>query len=93
LEPNAQELAAGSIPTAANPKFLFPAEFSCAQVTTVLRKKLDLQQTESLLLFAECNGKYRLVKHGSSIVDIYNKFASKEDGMLYMVYAKENVFG
>jgi hypothetical protein len=42
LEPNMQELIAGSIPTVNNPKFLFPMDFSCAQVASVLRKKLDI---------------------------------------------------
>lgn len=93
IEPNLQELDSQAIPGLHNPKFLFPAEFSCAQVLTVLRKKLDLQQTESLLLFVEGRGRYRLLRPQQRLQDVFSAYVSKEDGMLYLVYAKENIFG
>ena len=58
LEPNAEELNRGVISAVHNPKFLFPIQFNCAQVSSILRKKLDLNTQETLLLFARVGDKY-----------------------------------
>lgn len=62
VEPNMQEITAGAIQSMSNPKFLFPADFHCAQIVAILRKKLDILPTDALLLFVEHNGRYRLLR-------------------------------
>lgn len=62
LEPNIDELNRGVICAVHNPKFLFPVQFNCAQVSSVLRKKLDLNAHETLLLFARTGDKHQLIR-------------------------------
>ena len=89
IEPNTPELISGSIPVVQNPKFLFPIDFQCSQATSVLRKKLDLSNTETIFIYAKSPGKHHLIRPQTPLTDVYAKYADKEDGMLYLVYARE----
>ena len=66
-----------------------PKAFTVGEVLSVLRNKLEMSQTESLVLLA--NGKYML-KQSSSLEDVYQKYHD-EDGFLYLLYAEENTYG
>ena len=70
-------------------KFLVPRDFVVSQFNLIIRTKIELNSEEALYLLA-------IVKHSEiSIVgetrlgDIYERYANKEDGFLYIVYAEE----
>ena len=67
-------------------KFLVPRDFVVSQFNLIIRTKIELNQEESLFLLVD--GKISLVGE-SRWGDIYEKYANKEDGFLYIVYAEE----
>ena len=62
MEPHKQSLEKGQLNNTINPKFLFPKEFSISAVSSVLRKKIDMDKEESLIIYVEHNGKHILLK-------------------------------
>ena len=58
----------------------------------IVRKKLQLNRDEHLGMILLADGKH-LMKSDAQLSDIYQKYADKEDGFLYIVYALEQVYG
>ena len=54
----------------------------------LLRNKIELNPEEALYLLVK--GKYSIIGE-ARLSDIYEKYAGKEDGFLYIVYC-ENIF-
>jgi GABA(A) receptor-associated protein len=76
-------------PTLDKPKFLIPDEFKMSHVFWIIRKRMNLLDTESLFFLV--NGKI----HPSSstlLKQMYTDYKD-EDGMLYIEYYSENTFG
>ena len=71
-------------------KYLIPKDFTVSQFSFVLRKKIELNPEEAFFLLAK--GKFSIVGE-TRIGDIYEKYASKEDGILYIVYAEKEFKG
>ena len=70
-------------------KYLMPEDLTVSQFNLLIRTKIELNPGYALFLLA-------IVKHSEySIVgetrlrDIYERYANKEDGFLYIVYAEE----
>ena len=70
-------------------KFLIKKNFTLSQFISIIRKKLNLNDTDALFLLVK--GKYTLVEN-ETFDQIYNKYKD-EDGFLYIYYASEEVWG
>lgn len=69
-------------------KFLAPYDLTLGQFLVVIRKRIQLDNTEALFVFINNT----LVNTSESLGSIYNEHKDK-DGFLYMTYCNENVFG
>ena len=67
-------------------KYLIPKDFAVSQFSLLLRNIIELNPEEALFLLAK--KKYSIVGE-TRIGDIYERYANKEDGFLYIVYAEE----
>ena len=77
------------IPEIIQTKYLINEDFSLSHFTTIIRKKLNIKDTQALFFLA--NGKITLVGN-ETMGEIYNKYKD-EDGFLYIAYASELVWG
>ena len=69
-------------------KYLVPIDLTIGNFLVVIRKRIKLQDFESLLLLV--NGS--IPSSTTTFIEIYHKHKD-EDGYLYITYTKENVFG
>ena len=80
-------------------KFLFPAEMTVQQVQWVIRKKIaNLAPEEALFMFVSQRPKDQpapapRMLTGSDLMSTIDEQSRSDDGFLYLVYARENVFG
>lgn len=80
-------------------KFLFPADMTVQQVQWVIRRKItDLKAEEAIFMFVSRRRKDEPVLApkmltGSALMSAIDEESRSEDGFLYLVYARENVFG
>ena len=70
-------------------KFLSPGDLTMAQFMYVIRKRIELNEKETLFLFV--NEKV-LVTGTECISQVYSQYKDT-DGFLYITYCNENVFG
>jgi GABA(A) receptor-associated protein len=70
-------------------KFLAPHDITLGQFMYVVRKRIKIDDTETLYFFVNENV---LVNTSQSMFTIYNSHKD-EDGFLYLTYCSENVFG
>ena len=70
-------------------KYLINEEFTLTQFTSIIRKKLNMDQKDALFFLA--NGKTSLTGN-DTMHEIYKKYKD-EDGFLYIAYAAEEVWG
>lgn len=70
-------------------KFLVPHNLTLAQFLVILRKRIDLNPTETLFLFINDS---ILAPTSDSIISLYEEYKD-EDNFLYLSYCNENVFG
>ena len=76
------------LPTIDKHKYLVPKDMSFSQFIFVIRKRIQLDPSQSL--FTVINGK---LVNGSTNVDIIYNDLKDKDGFLYVVYTSENTFG
>ena len=67
-------------------KYLINKNFIVSQFSLLLRNKIELNPEEAFFLLA--NGKYSILGE-ARLSDIYEKYADKDDGFLYIVYAEK----
>ena len=70
-------------------KYLLKKNLTLEQFITILKKKLDFENTQALFLLAR--GKNAL-SGNETFSEIYDKYKD-EDGFLYIYYASEEVWG
>lgn len=70
-------------------KFLAPEDLTIGQFLTVIRKRINIAEAESIFLFIDDN---TMPPSSSSLTMVYNEHKN-EDGFLYITYCSENVFG
>ena len=81
-------------------KLLVPSDITIMNVLILIRKRIQLGQEETIYLFVNiyANAKDNKIKEtilcnsSETILTIYNKYKDF-DGMIYLTYCKENVFG
>ena len=71
-----------------NSKYIVPGDLNVAGFQRILRKKLELNECQSIYIC--CNN--NILPGSYEISSIYNKHKS-DDGFLYLKYCSENVFG
>ena len=69
-------------------KFLAPYDLTLGQFLVVIRKRIELDNSEALFVFINNT----LINTSQSLGSIYDELKDK-DGFLYMTYCNENVFG
>lgn len=73
-------------------KFLCPSSMKIGEFVRVVRSRIDkLESSEAIYLFA--GTKSSIPSNTMTVEDAYGKYASEEDGLLYIKFAKENCFG
>lgn len=70
-------------------KFLAPEDLTVGQFLTVIRKRIKVNDSESIFLFIDDN---TMPPTSVSLSQIYHDHKD-EDGFLYITYCSENVFG
>ena len=70
-------------------KFLTPQDLTLGQFMYVIRKRINLDEGQSLFIFAKDSV---MVPTASTLGSLYEEHKD-EDGFLYLVYCSENVFG
>lgn len=78
-------------------KYIVTSDLTMTQFLSILRKKINFSQNESLTLFVEIYNDKKLINSilaplTSSVASIYNNYKD-EDGFVYLKVVKENVFG
>ena len=69
-------------------KFVVPAEIQFGNFVAVVRKRLKIKEQEALFFFVDSS----LIQMSKTMNEIKTSHAS-EDGVVYVVYSKENTFG
>ncbi len=70
-------------------KFLVPQDITVGQFMTIIRKRIQLSESDAFFLFVKNSV---LPSNSTTMVNIYEAHKD-EDGFLYMTYCGENVFG
>jgi GABA(A) receptor-associated protein len=78
-------------------RYIVTSNLTLTQFLSILRKKINFSQNESLTLFVEIYNDKKIINSilaplTSSIGSIYNNYKD-EDGFIYLKIVKENVFG
>lgn len=78
-------------------RYIVTSNLTMTQFLSVLRKKINFSQNESLTLFIEIYNDKKIINSvlaplSSTVETIYNNYKD-EDGFLYLKVVKENVFG
>ena len=71
-------------------KYLVPNDLTVSQFSFMIRKRIEIKQEEAFFLLV--NGETSITGD-SNLIDIYEKYADKEDGFLYIAYASELTWG
>jgi len=69
-------------------KYLVPKDMLMGQFTHVIRKRINLNESQALFVMVD----NQLTSGNTQIGDLYEQ-RSNEDGFLYITYASENTFG
>ena len=69
-------------------KFLTPHDLTLGQFLFVIRKRINVDESQSLFVFAN---ESVMVPTSATLGQIYNDHKD-EDGFLYLTYCSENVF-
>jgi len=77
------------LPVIDKAKYLVPQDITVGQFLNIIRKRIQLSESEALFIFIENN---TLPSNSMTIVNIYENHKN-EDGFLYITYCGENVFG
>lgn len=77
-----------TLPELEKKKYIVPCDITLGQFMYIIRKKIKMRPEKAIFLFIE----NKLVNNSTTIGEIYESLAS-EDGLLYMKYSEESVFG
>lgn len=72
-------------------KYLIPKELPLASFHKIIRKRITLSPEEALFIFIE--GANIVACATDSIADMWTKYRNADDGLLYLIYGKEETFG
>jgi len=78
-----------TVPDIEKNKFLVPGDVTMSQFMTIVRKRIDIKQCDSIFIFTEHN---TIPRSSDTMQSIYNYYHNI-DGFLYMTYSSESTFG
>ena len=70
-------------------KYLFQKELTMAQILLYVREQLNVQQTDTIILYVA--NKY-IPLNSELLSQVYEKYADK-DGFMYITYTKQEAYG
>ena len=79
----------GNLPDLNKKKYLIPKDFTIKDFMITIRKKMQINEQQSIFLFVDNRVLPSLTKR---LDEIYNSYKDK-DGFLYITYSPENTFG
>ena len=71
-------------------KYLVPSDLTVSQFSFMIRKRIEMKQEEAFYLLVD--GK-NSISGDQNLSDIYERYADKGDGFLYIAYASELTWG
>ena len=78
------------VPAADKIKYLLPPDLTGAQLQYVVRRRMRMAKEQAFFLFC---GEKCLVGAHETARQLYARHRDPEDGLLYITYTTENVFG
>lgn len=78
-----------SLPCIDKVKYLVPRELTVAQLSTIVRNRLSLCQTDSFFLFTSSG---TMLSMSRTVAELY-EVSQDQDGFLYVEYASQETFG
>ena len=74
-------------------KYLIQDNITLGQFIYIIRKRVKLDSEEAIYLYAKLDNKQQMLMAGTDMLSIYDLYKNKDDGILYVTYTGENVFG
>ena len=75
-------------------KYLIQNYITVAQLHYLVRKRIKLDKNKSFYLYANhSKSSLSILNSNDTMIKIYNNYHNTEDGILYITYTGENVFG
>lgn len=85
-----------TLPSPKEHKFLVPLDMTLVQFMEVIRRRINLNQTQAIFMFADSISEKKristLIPSGETFANIYEQHKDM-DGFLYLVYSEDAVFG
>ncbi|XP_047124891.1 microtubule-associated proteins 1A/1B light chain 3A isoform X2 [Hydra vulgaris] len=78
-----------ALPVLEKMKYLVPSDMTVGMLSNVIRKRLQLNSSQSLFLLINSRN---ICSSSLTLLDVYRE-EKDEDGFLYIVYASQEVFG
>ncbi|XP_065652678.1 microtubule-associated proteins 1A/1B light chain 3A-like isoform X1 [Hydra vulgaris] len=78
-----------ALPVLEKMKYLVPSDMTVGMLSNVIRKRLQLNSSQSLFLLINSRN---ICSNSLTLLDVYRE-EKDEDGFLYIVYASQEVFG
>lgn len=72
-------------------KYLVPKDLPLASFHKIIRKRIQLSAEEALFIFVE--GANVIAPATETMADLQTKYQNQDDGLLYLLYSKEDTFG
>ena len=74
-------------------KYLIQDHITIGQFMYILRKRIHIDETVAFYLYVNTENDQYLLNTNDEMIAIYNQYRNKKNGLLYLTYTGENVFG
>ena len=74
-------------------KYLIQNYITVAQLHYLVRKRIQLDKDQAFYLYANHSKTLSMLNSNDTMIKVYKNYCNKNDGILYITYTGENVFG